>query len=196
MAAAAVMLYVVTVSADAIRGGETRLGGVLIGVGRVLGLASVALLCVAVRWFRGYPGLPRPLVGVAIGLAVWLIASTEAIGLPRTLIIVYVALSVSYVVATGMYLQTARLARMTGPLVIGLGTAGLGSTYAYAASLATRGVPSIEAPNALVFVSIAWHALVAFGMHLMVFEDMGKELGRPPTSTLGEDTGRPGRQRQ
>lgn len=172
----ALMLYLIPVGADSIRDGEARLGGVVVGVGRGLGLASAALLCVGIRSFRGDRGVPRPLLVIAIAAAIWLLASTEIIGLSRTLITIYVALSLLYVVASGMYLQAARVVRMTGPLVIGVGAAGLGSTYAYVASLAGRGLTSVEAPNITVFVSIAWHALVAFGMHLMVFEDMGAEL--------------------
>ena len=169
------MLYGVATSADLIRVGRSQVGGLAIGLARSLGVVGAGLLCAASVWFRQRTVSPR-WIPVAVAVIVWLASSAAIVGLPATLVTSYLVLCALYILGGVLYLQTWRKVRMMGPAVISIGLIGVACTYAYALLLVARGLAAIEAPNVTVFVSVAWHALVVVGMHLMVFEDMSAEL--------------------
>lgn len=171
----AAMLYGITLSADLIRAGDAAWGGVAIGVSRGLGMVGIGLICAAAIWFRQRAVSPYWIV-LAASAVVWLATSAAVVGIHATLVSSYLVLGSLYLFGGIVYLQIWRAARIMGPALIGSGLLGVGATYAYAVALVFRGLDAIEAPNVTVFVSIAWHALVVVGMHLMVFEDMSAEL--------------------
>jgi diguanylate cyclase (GGDEF)-like protein len=172
----ALMLYVTTVGADLMREGQARLGGRFVGLARGLGVGGVTFLYLAAQSFRRAWRIPRQLVLGVAALALALVVLVEAVGLPAALMIDYAILGLANGLGAALYLGVARRMRMSGPVVISAGMLGVGLTYAYAVTLVARGLSAVEAPNLTVFVGVAWHGLIALGMHLTVFEDMSAEL--------------------
>ena len=172
----ALMLFITTVGADLMRDGEAQHGGRLVGLARGFGVGGAVLLCLAIRSFRRSWHVPRRLLTLVAALLLGLVAAIEVLGLSAALTITYAALGLTYGAGAFMYVNAGRRVRMMGPVAIGLGMLGVASTYAYAVVLVARGLNAVEAPNLTVFISVAWHGLIALGMHLMVFEDMSAEL--------------------
>jgi diguanylate cyclase (GGDEF)-like protein len=172
----ALMLYLTTIGADLMRAGQESAGGRVVGLARGLGMGGALLSCLAIQSFRRQWRVPPWLITSFVASVLLFIVLAEAVGLAAALVIIYASLGVVYVVGGVLYVRVVRRVRMAGPVVIGVGMLGVASTYFYALALVAGGVAAIEPPNPTVFVSVAWHGLIALGMHLMVFEDMSAEL--------------------
>jgi diguanylate cyclase (GGDEF)-like protein len=179
-AAGAVMLLVLSIDSGAPHpaDGPDRLsvGRAAVGTWAVAALTFGAGVRLASAWFRAPAAIPRGL-GWSYPLVVaWTVVAAAFLRPVAVVLPAFVMMSVWEARAAASYFAAARAHHLVGPLLVGLGvsTMVLVNTTALGVAIATGGIGDASTRVALFnFVSAA---LLALGMHLLVFEDVIQEL--------------------
>jgi diguanylate cyclase (GGDEF)-like protein len=151
-------------------------GRMAVGTWAIAALTFGAGVRLASAWFRAPATIPRGL-GWSFPLVVaWTILAAAFLRPAAVVVPAFLMMSAWQARAAVSYITAARRHRMVGPLLTGAGIATivLVNTTALGVAIATGGIGDASTRVALFnFVSAA---LLALGMHLVVFEDVIQEL--------------------
>jgi diguanylate cyclase (GGDEF)-like protein len=157
---------------------DLRLAGVMVGLALLLVVWSAGLVLLgrlafpvhALRW-----SVP---VRVAAGTAVWFLAAPFAMPLGAVIWSGTALTLILLGVAAHEYLHLARRARYAGALMIGVGLGVVVVSNVLGAAVLLDALPGGAFVNRIAIGNVVTTVLVAFGMHVLVFEDMTDELRR------------------
>jgi diguanylate cyclase (GGDEF)-like protein len=154
---------------------DPRLGAALTGMAALLVVGSASLLLLAARAFPQIDVDWRAPIKWAGGGAVWFLAAPFAMPL-------FVVVASGTALTTGLlawaglrYLRIAREGRYAGAVLIGVGLCIITLVNLGAAATSLSGGAETILDR-LAVVNVVTSLFVALGMHLLVFEDMTKEL--------------------
>lgn len=151
-------------------------GRLAVATWAVAALAFGAGIRLGGAWFRAPAVIPR---GVRWGFplaTLWTLAAATFLG-PRAVVVpAFAMMSLWQAHGAISYLSVARTQRMVGPLLTGLGVAGMVTvnTIALGVAAATGGIG--DASTRIAYFNFASAALLVLGMHLLIFEDVIEEL--------------------
>ena len=178
--AGAIMLLILSVDT----GGPTPADGpARISAGRLaVGVWAIAAICfgagvrLAARWFRAAPSITHRVSWTASLAIAYTIAAAAFLRPAAVILPAFIVMSAFHVRGAIDYLTIARRERMVGPLLTGLGAAGIVAVNVTAllAAAAAGGIGAASMRVALV--NFLFAALLMVGMHLLVFEDVIHEL--------------------
>ncbi|HJU42487.1 MAG TPA: GGDEF domain-containing protein [Vicinamibacterales bacterium] len=179
-AAGAVMLLILSFDTGAPNSAD---GAARISAGRLaVAIWAIAAVCfgagvrLAARWFHAASSVTRRVVWTA-GLTIAYTIAAAAYLRPAAVILpAFIVMSAFHVRGAVDYLQIARRHRMVGPLLTGLGAAGIVAVNVTALLVAavTGGIGA--ASTRVAYFNFIFAALLIVGMHLLVFEDVIHEL--------------------
>ena len=142
----------------------------------VAALAFGAGIRLGGAWFRAPAVISRGLRwGFPLAM-LWTLAAATFLG-PRAVVVpAFVMMSLWQAHGEIAYLSVARTQRMVGPLLTGLGVAGMVTvnTIALGVAATTGGIG--DASTRVAYFNFASAALLVLGMHLLIFEDVIHEL--------------------
>jgi diguanylate cyclase (GGDEF)-like protein len=156
----------------------TPAGQIRIGVGQLLAIWSAGLFYLGARAFPAAALRWDGVLKVAAVTAVWFLVSP--LGVPLYLVLVSGASARAFLLTSAgqQYLQLFKRTRHAGAATVGIGLALLAASAIVMAVLTMDGA----ATGAVQYRALAFNAVVnifvAFGMHLLTFEDMTGELRR------------------
>ena len=151
-------------------------GRVAVATWAIAALAFGAGLRLGGAWFRAPAVLPRELRWGFPIATLWTLAAATFLG-PRAVVVpAFVMMSLWQARGTISYLSVARTERMVGPLLTGLGVAGMVTvnTIAFGVAAATGGIG--DPSTRVAYFNFVSAALLVLGMHLLIFEDVIQEL--------------------
>jgi diguanylate cyclase (GGDEF)-like protein len=174
-------LFVVSVGSGEFSLDTTRDAGTGFAWGRLAATAATliwlggsAVLALSAEWIRGPMRWPRatwPITAAVIAAVSAAAVLTEASILP---LVLWIAALVCLLVGAYRFLQLARRESFFGALLIGCALITVPTQAAVTQALAPLGIEVPDQVELWIFV----YALVALGMHLLIFEEVTYELRR------------------
>ncbi|MEW6322641.1 MAG: GGDEF domain-containing protein [Acidobacteriota bacterium] len=160
-------------------------GRLAVALWGVLVVAFAAFARFGTLWFRAPMAVPRWARPAAVAVAAWFVASAFWLGLIGIVPITFLLLWLLVAGAARESFRVARRHRFAGAWLIGGSFAGmLAGQIVAAGHLVWAGGPTVVTAS-LSYLSAVWGAGIAFGMHLLVFEDLTAEL-RDANVQLGQ----------
>jgi diguanylate cyclase (GGDEF)-like protein len=178
-AAGSVMMLVLSFDSAGSEGGSpdgVAIGRVAVGVWAIAALLFGASVRLAAGWFRAPATIPRTVGLVFPAAAAWAVIAAAFLN-PRAIVVPAFAVMVLWLSsAAWLYLSLARTQRLVGPVLTGLGVAGLVLFNTIALLIAAVNGRFGFASSQVLYFNVIAAALLVLGMHLLTFEDVIQEL--------------------
>ena len=155
---------------------DVRLGGVMLGLAQLLAAWSAGLLYLAARAFPDAPLRWNGPVKAAAASAVWFLAAPLVLPLRAVLLTGPVIAAVALAAAAVRYFRLFKITRLVGAAMVAAFLLLLAASNVGSALLVGGAAGNLL--NRVLAVNVLINIFVAFGMHLLVFEDMTAELRR------------------
>jgi diguanylate cyclase (GGDEF)-like protein len=155
---------------------DVRLGGVMLGLAQLLAAWSAGLLYLAARAFPDAPLRWNAPVKAAAASAVWFLAAPLVLPLRAVLLTGPVIAAVALAAAAVRYFRLFKITRLVGAAMVAAFLLLLAAANVGSALLVGGAAGNLL--NRVLAVNVLINIFVAFGMHLLVFEDMTAELRR------------------
>ena len=155
---------------------DVRLGGVMLGLAQLLAAWSAGLLYLAARAFPDAPLRWNAPVKAAAASAVWFLAAPLVLPLRAVLLTGPVIAAVALAAAAVRYFRLFKITRLVGAAMVAAFLLLLAASNVGSALLVGGAAGNLL--NRVLAVNVLINIFVAFGMHLLVFEDMTAELRR------------------
>ena len=157
--------------------GNPRVGQLAVGLSQLLGVCTAAVFLWSADVFRqtGFVGAIH--LKALIIAAAWFVVSPLVFGPVAVLVPGYLIAAIGLAGAGAMYAAVLIERRMIGAGMVALVFLGLAMSNVSSAFIGGRAGPASEFLFGSLSVSTVLYTLGAFGMHLLVFEDMTCELG-------------------
>jgi len=179
-AAASVMMLVLSFESGAPdpSAGPDRIavGRLAVGVWAIAALLFGAAVRLAAGWFRAPAAIPRM---IALGFpiaAAWTVIAAAFLGPAAIVVPAFASMALWLTRAAFIYFSVARSQRLVGPVLTGLGVAGLVIFNTIALLLAAATDRFGFASSQVLYFNFISAALLVLGMHLLTFEDVIQEL--------------------
>jgi diguanylate cyclase (GGDEF)-like protein len=156
--------------------GNPMVGRLAVGLSQLLGVYTAALFLWSADLFRqtGFVGPNR--LKLLIVLAAWFLVSAIIFGPATVLVAGYLIAAIGLAGAGAMYAAVLIERRMIGAGMVAFVFLGLAISNVSAAFFVRRAGPASEFLFESLLVNAVLYTFGAFGMHLLVFEDMTYEL--------------------
>ena len=151
-------------------------GRLAVGTWAIAALVFGASIRLAAAWFRAATAVSRRTLWTFAIAAVYTIAAAAFLRPGAVVLPAFLLMSLWHVRAAIDYFAVARSQRVVGPMLTGLGAAGLVAvnTAALVAAAFTGGIGA--ASSSVAYFNFISAALLVMGMHLLIFEDVIQEL--------------------
>ncbi len=179
-AAASVMMLVLSFNSgvpnEVVGANRVSVGRVAVGTWAIAALLFGAGVRLAAGWFRAPAVLPR---AVSLGFPIaasWTVIAAAFLRPAAVVVPAFVVMAVWLARASVVYFSIARSQRLVGPVLTGLGVAGLVIFNTIALGLASATGRFGFASTQVLYFNFLSAALLVVGMHLLTFEDVIQEL--------------------
>jgi diguanylate cyclase (GGDEF)-like protein len=165
--------------------GSVNLGGTpnRLSVGRtavaVWALAAIifgAGVRLASLWFRAPAMIPRSFVWTFPIAVAWTVGAATFLRPMAVALPALIMMTIWQALGAATYFRAARAQHLVGPLITGVGVAGMVAVNATALTLAVATRSIGGASTRVAYFDFIFAAVMVLGMHLLIFEDVIQEL--------------------
>jgi diguanylate cyclase (GGDEF)-like protein len=129
-------------------------------------------------WFRAPARLPRTFVWSFPFVFAWTVIAAPFLRPVAVILPAFLMMTIWQALAAATYFRVARAQQLVGPLITGLGVAGMVAVNTTALAVAVMAGGIGAAATRIAYLNFISAAVLILGMHLLIFEDVIQELRR------------------
>ena len=156
--------------------GRLSVGRAAIAVWAVSAVIFGAGVRLASLWFRAPAVMPRSFVWTFPVAFAWTVVAAAFLRPVSVALPAVVMMMIWLGLGAATYFRAARAQHLVGPLITGIGVAGIVAVNATAVTLAVLTWSLGAAPIRVAYFNLVFAAILVLGMHLLIFEDVIQEL--------------------
>ena len=151
-------------------------GRTAVAIWAIAAVVFGAAIRLASLWFRAPAIIPRSFIWTFPIVFAWTVAAAAVLRPIAVALPAFVMMSLWLALGALTYFRAARHQRLIGPLLTGLGVAGMVAVNMTALTVAAIAGGVGAATGRVAYLNFGCAALLILGMHLLIFEDVIQEL--------------------